>query len=87
MEVQFSRSLMKQQSFVIAGFGLVDCRPAKSTDKSTGEYEVDVYRFTDVLSHGVFAENKCGKAVVQALPGQLILFERPPHWWGKVLWE
>jgi hypothetical protein len=77
----------EQQSFVIAGFGLVDCRPVKSTDKSTGEYEADVYRFTYVLTHGVVAENKCGKAVVQALPGQLILFERPPHWWEKVLWE
>ena len=77
----------EQQSFVISGFGLVDCRPVKSTNKSTGEYEVDVYRFVDVLSHGVVAENKCGRAALQALPGQLILFARPPHWWEKVLWE
>jgi hypothetical protein len=77
----------EQSSFVISGFGLADCRPVKSTEKSTGEYEMDVYHFPDVLSHGVVAENKCGKATMPALPGQLILFERPPHWWEKVRWE
>ena len=77
----------EQQSFEIAGFGLVDCRPVVVSDKSTGEYKQDVYRFADVLHHGVVAENKCGKAAMPALPGQLILFARPPHWWEKVLWE
>jgi hypothetical protein len=77
----------EQQPFVISGFGLVDCRPMKIRDTATGEYEMDVYHFADVLSHGVVAENKCGRAALQALPGQLILFARPPHWWEKVLFE
>ena len=79
----------EQQSFLIYGFGLVDCRPVvKSTDKSAiAHFKEDVYRFADVLSHGVVAGNKCGEAAIQALPGQLILFERPPHWWEKMLWK
>jgi len=77
----------EQQSFVISAFGFVDCRPVKIADKSTGEYKQAVYRFADVLGHGVVAENRCGKSVMQALPGQLVLFSRPPHWWEKVLWE
>jgi hypothetical protein len=76
-----------QQSFVISGFGLVDCRPQVVSDKATGEFKQDVYRFADVLRHGVVARNQCGNPVMQALPGQLIFFARPPHWWEKVMWE
>lgn len=71
----------EQQDFVIWGISIVDCRAPKGTAKQP------VYRFSDVLSHGVVAENKCGKASAQAIPGQLILFVRQPHWWEKAIWE
>lgn len=50
-------------------------------------YKEEIYWFADVLAHGAVGANKCGKATAQPIPGQLVLFVRPPHWWEKVLWE
>jgi len=82
-------------SFVIGGEGLVDCRERLTYTGNAKRHEAqkdtvnkeEVYRFADVLSHGVVAANRCGKAVAQPVAGQLVLFARPPHWWEKVLWE
>lgn len=72
------------QSFIIAGVTLADCRRAKAANNAVNE---DVYHFADVLTSGVVAKNKCGKTSVQAVPGQIVFFVRPPHWWEKVMWE
>jgi hypothetical protein len=82
-------------SFVIGGEGLVDCRERLTYTGNAKRYEAEkdtvnkeeVYRFADVLSHGVVTANRCGKAVAQPVAGQLVLFARPPHWWERVLWE
>jgi hypothetical protein len=82
-------------SFVIAGESLVDCRDRLTYTGNAKRYEAEkdtvkkeeVYRFADVLSHGIVTANRCGKAVAQPLAGQLLLFARPPPWWEKVLWE
>ena len=79
---------IQQSSFVIGGESLVDCRMrvryGKVVDEGTTKW---VYRFADVLAHGAVGANKCGKATAQPIPGQLVLFVRPPHWWEKAMWE
>jgi hypothetical protein len=81
----------QQTFFVIAGESLVDCRMrvryGKAAMDDANSYKEEVYRFADVLAHGAVGANKCGKATAQPLPGQLVLFARPPHWWEKVMWE
>jgi hypothetical protein len=76
---------------VIAGESLVDCRELVRYTANPKTYDTDivkdVYRFQDVLIHGVVTPNKCGKAIAQPVPGQLVLFVRPPHWWERSLWE
>jgi hypothetical protein len=81
-----------ETSFTAGGESLMDCRmrlkynwKGDLDDHTT--FKEDVYRFSDVLSHGIVAANKCGKAVAQPVAGQLVLFVRPPHWWERVLWE
>jgi len=67
----------------------VDCRMRIRHGKVVDEGETskgEVYRFADVLAHGTVAANKCGKATAQPIPGQLVLFVRPAHWWEKALW-
>jgi hypothetical protein len=79
---------IQQSSFVIGGESLVDCRMRVRYGKVVDEGKTEwVYRFADVLAHGAVGANKCGKATVQPIPGQLVLFVRTPHWWEKVLWE
>jgi len=81
---------IQQDAFVAGGESLVDCRMrirhGKVVDEG-GTYTEEVYRFADVLAHGAVGANKCGKATAQPIPGQLVLFVRPPHWWEKALWE
>ena len=81
----------EHQSFMMAGISLVDCRAGgKHRDNGTNRAanaDNGVYHFADVLSSGVVAENNCGKTTIQLVPGQMILFVRPPHWWEKVLSE
>ena len=79
---------IQQSSFVIGGQSLVDCRMRVRYGKVVDEGKTEwAYRFADVLAHGAVGANKCGKATAQPIPGQLVLFVRPPHWWEKVLWE
>ncbi len=81
---------IQQDAFVAAGESLVDCRMRIRHGKVVDEgetYKEEVYRFADVLAHGAVGANKCGKATAQPIPGQLVLFVRPPHWWEKALWE
>jgi hypothetical protein len=78
--------------FVIVGESLVDCRidlryTGKASTDEANAYKQEVYRFADVLAHGAVGANKCGKATAQPVPGQLVLFVRPPHWWEKAIWE
>jgi hypothetical protein len=78
----------QQTSFVALGESLVDCRMrvryGKVVEGGTTEW---AYRFADILAHGAVGGNKCGKATAQPIPGQLVLFVRPPHWWEKAMWE
>jgi hypothetical protein len=79
-------------SFVAGGKSLVDCRvrmryTASAAMNDYGSYQDEVYRFADVLAHGAVGANKCGKATAEAIPGQLVLFVRPPHWWERAMWE
>ena len=81
----------QQTPFVVAGESLVDCRMrvryGKVATDEANTYKEEVYRFADVQAHGAVGANKCGKATAQPIPGQLVLFVRPPHWWEKALWE
>jgi hypothetical protein len=81
----------QQTSFVIVGESLVDCRMrvryGKAAMDEANKYKEEVYRFADVLAHGAVGANKCGKATARPIPGQLVLFVRPPRWWEKAMWE
>ena len=81
----------QQTSFVIGGESLVDCRMhmrhGKVAMDESNTYKAEVYVFADVLAHGAVGANTCGKATTQPIPGQLVLFVRPPHWWEQVMWE
>lgn len=48
-----------------------DCRPATPNPSQTK------YSIAEILAHGISTENTCGKARVEARPGQLLLFEPP----------
>lgn len=80
---------VQQTSFVIAGESLVDCRMhirhGRVDEAKT--YKEEVHVFADVLAHGAVGADTCGKATAQPIPGQLVLFARPPHWWEQVMWE
>ena len=72
-----------QQTFVVAGEFLGRCRPLPNNSSKT-VVDSNVYRFADVETIGVVSQNTCGKASSQPVPGQLIYFARPLHWWEKM---
>ena len=46
-----------------------------------GPYTTSV---TDILRTGVISPNICGKPHVQPRPGELIVFQRPLHWYERL---
>jgi hypothetical protein len=67
------------ETIVISGQLNIDCRPNDHKNYT----EEKTYRVQEILSRGVVAENTCGKAKNLPMPGVLIFYVRPPHWWDK----
>lgn len=62
----------------------VDCRPP--TNKwGTRDYS---YPLKLIVRRGIVLANTCGKAAATPVPGEVILFVKPVHWWNpKVIWD
>ena len=69
-------------TFVAAGEWVADCRGGNAPGKSY--MDSSVYAITAVLSTGIVADNRCGKATQQPVPGTFTFFVRPMHWWEKM---
>jgi hypothetical protein len=71
-----------EKSFVAAGEWVADCRGGNKPGKNF--INANVYAVAQVLSTGAVAQNSCGKATCQPVPGKFVLFVRPMHWWEKM---
>jgi hypothetical protein len=68
--------------FVAAGEGVADCREGNTPGKTF--IDSTVYAVSAVLNTGVVANNSCGDATQQVVPGTFTFFLRPKHVWEKM---
>ena len=52
--------------------------------KSRAHEPLSVTRVADILSSGVLQRNICGKPHVEPHPGELVVFQRPLHWYERL---
>jgi hypothetical protein len=71
-----------EKSVVAAGEWVADCRGGNKP--GNGFIDSNVYSVTQVSHTGIVAQNSCGTATQQPIPGTLALFVRPTHWWEKM---
>jgi len=58
--------------------------PGASTNENLPNNRMPSYSLKRILESGITASNSCGEYRVAAKPGELIVFERPLHWWESI---
>ena len=54
-----------------------ECRPVAT---------LPAYSIAEILQKGVVAENSCGAATINPMPGVLVFYELPSTWWERT-WD